>query len=91
MEQGESKQCISKRVSRSDDCFIIVSVFGVSANCHNLAGFQYDWTAAAAAIETHRKPQPEPCDWLTYHVVAVIVAPYMAIRTLSLTGASGLP
>lgn len=31
-----------------------------------------------------------PCDWLTYHVVAVIVAPYMVTRALSLTGASGL-
>lgn len=42
--------------------FYLGFTLGVTPNCHNLTGFQYDWTpaAAAAAIETHRKPQPGP-------------------------------
>lgn len=39
--------------------FLAVSLFGVTPNGHNLPEFQYEWTAAAA-IDTHRKPQPSP-------------------------------
>lgn len=61
--------------------FILVSHVDISPNCHNLTGFQYDWTPA---FETHRKPQPEPSDWPTYNAEAVIVAPCTVMRTLSL-------
>lgn len=75
-------------------CFLFQEVMAVylafTPNCHNLTGDQYDWTHAAAAIDTHRKREPVPSDWLTYHMVAVIVAPCMDMRALSLTGASGL-
>lgn len=71
--------------------FIFVSLLSLCCYCSFTGWIQFESTPPAA-IETNRKLQAGLSDWFMYHMVPLIVAPFMVTGgsvPLPLTGASG--